>query len=873
METTAQQSKRMMPPRRVRRGVTASDLPLRPRFLSEIVVAPLENGIVADGSGRLVVLEGNATKALIPKLMRLMDGTRTVDQLYSELHTVPEQDVTAAISVLKHSGLVSDCAAIDYEDTSVNPDSLSFMERFIGVTNDARNGIETYSRLQSSSIVLISAGRSTKDTERIAKLLEGTGAGCVTCLTVESSSQLKSNIEKLPDNALVIVLSVTPEDRRLGLLVDSCCKQLRLSWLRAGLSECGTSFDIGPLFGGRQMPCYSCFLAAHSNAPSSELPPPPPMTVLEAEFWLGLVASEIVFHRTRIGDCLTAARFRRYSLAADSSQALTVCRMPGCKRCCPIPGLSGEEIDRQSIPTALIYEDYIAVQQRPAGDNTAKEIQPGRLAVLQEATRQIKELPYSEHIPLTRSLPNLEHSLLDLLRCECSVASRTLGQEELGQVLIMSVGIRRFGRSSGMIKRWGATGGNLGSVEAFVAVNRVSGLQPGLYFYQARDHSLARLNDYLTSVADFIAAATGVVGDKPDAVIILAGAYHRLSRKYGPFAYKLMNFDAGMAASQLGLVGSGLGISVHQLSAWDDHAIEKRLRLEPFEEQVTNVLVLSSKDDRADTSWRNAASTLFRCDDSTLSSQEDFCGDSVEAVTKRLYRESRLQRTFGSELFKSSKGMFRGGSNTTVVATFPDVVEGGRTLGEVLSHRASVRHYTEDPVSLMQLAGMVASAYDGGRHDSLDESEDLPLQFLVLASRVEGITPGAYLYDRSENGLCRWRSDYMPGRQEELFIQEEFSDAPLSIWVFGPLAAACEKHGAFGHRQLMLRAGAAVHRCWMAALCLGMQGCPVAGIVPGAARELLGLDGYIEAPLLAFTAGHTSFEQLRQPRMAGRNMP
>jgi SagB-type dehydrogenase family enzyme len=605
------------------------------------------------------------------------------------------------------------------------------------------------------------------------------------------------------------------------------------------------------------------------------------MTVLEAEFWLGLVASEIVFHRTRIGDCLTAARFRRYSLGADSSQALTVCRMPGCKRCCPIPGSSSEETDRQSIPTALIYEDYIAVQQRPASDNTAKEIQPGRLAVLQEATRHIKELPYSEHLPLMRSLPNLEHSLLDLLRCESSVANQTLGQEELGQVLMMSVGIRRFGRSSGMIKRWGATGGNLGSVEAFLAVNRVSGLQPGLYFYQAGEHSLARLDDDLTPVADFIAAATGIVDDKPDAVIILTGAYHRLSTKYGPFAYKLMNFDAGMAASQLGLVGSGLGISVHQLSAWDDQAIEKRLRLEPFQEQVTNVLVLSSKDDRAQT-WRNATSTLFRCDDSAFSSQEDFCGDSVEAVTKRLYRESRLQRTLGSDIFKNSKGMFRGknsksmfrgGTDTAVVATFPDVVEGGRTLGEVLSHRASVRHYTDDPVSLTQLAGMLASAYDRRRRDSLDDSQDLLLQFLVLASRVEGIAPGAYVYDHSENGLRQWRSDYMPGRQRELFIQEEFSDTPLSILVFGSLAAACEKHGAFGHRQLMLRAGAAVHRCWMAALSLGMQGCPVAGIVPGAARELLGLDGYIEAPLLAFTAGHTSFEQLRQPRMVGRKMP
>ena len=617
------------------------------------------------------------------------------------------------------------------------------------------------------------------------------------------------------------------------------------------------------------MPCYSCFLATQSHISSSPLPN---MTVLATEFWLGLVASEVVFHRTRMGDCLTAARFRRYSLGADSSQTLIVSRMPGCKHCCPITGPSSEETDRQSIPSALVFEDYIAVQQRPSGDNTAKEIQPGQLSFLREATRQIKELPYCDRVQLTRSLPHLEHSVLDLLRCECSVANRTLGQDELGQILMMSVGVRRFGRTSGMIKRWGATGGNLGSVEAFVAVTYVNGLQPGLYFYQARDHSLARLDNDSTPGADFIAAATGLVGDQSDAVIILTGAYHRLSRKYGPFAYKLMNFDAGVAASQLGLVGSALGISVHQLSVWDDHAIEKRLRLEPFQEQVTTVLALSAKDDQARTPWRNPTSTLFRCDDASLSSPEDFCGGSVEAVTKRLYRESRLRQMSGAEIVRNSKRILSNHNGTTV-ASFPELVEGGRSLGEVLSHRASVRHYTPDPVSLTQLAGMLASAYDGDRRDWQNESQAFPLQFLVLASRVEGVAPGAYVYDHSHNVLRQWRSDYMPERQGELFIQEEFSSAPLTIWVSGPLAAACENHGGFGHRQLLLRAGAAVHRCWMAALSLGMQGCPVAGIVPVTARELLGLDGYIDAPLLAFTAGHTSFEQLRQPRIAGRNMP
>jgi len=269
METTAQQPKRMIPFRRTQGGV-ARGLPIKPRFLREIVVAPCNNGIVADGTGRFVVLQGNATKVLIPDLIRLMDGTRTIDELYSALDTVPEQDVRAAISALTHSGLVADSGETVEEVAEANRDSLSFLERFISVANHTRNGVEAYSRLQSSNIALISAGRSTERTERLANLLTSTGAGSVTCFAPEGWRQLQSNIEKLPTNSLVVVLSFTPEDRQLGRLIDECCEQLHLSWLRVGLDESGTSFDIGPLFGAKRS-AESPFLIADVHVPRQRL--------------------------------------------------------------------------------------------------------------------------------------------------------------------------------------------------------------------------------------------------------------------------------------------------------------------------------------------------------------------------------------------------------------------------------------------------------------------------------------------------------------------------------------------------------------------------------------------------------------------------
>lgn len=86
-------------------------------------------------------------------------------------------------------------------------------------------------------------------------------------------------------------------------------------------------------------------------------------------------------------------------------------------------------------------------------------------------------------------------------------------------------------------------------------------------------------------------------------------------------------------------------------------------------------------------------------------------------------------------------------------------------------------------------------------------------------------------------------------------MQSEFAKAPLVVWITGNLAAAAARHGGFGHRQLLMRAGMAAHRLWMAGMATGLSGCIVAGVVPGAARRQLELDGYRKASLIALAAG------------------
>jgi hypothetical protein len=170
-----------------------------------------------------------------------------------------------------------------------------------------------------------------------------------------------------------------------------------------------------------------------------------------------------------------------------------------------------------------------------------------------------------------------------------------------------------------------------------------------------------------------------------------------------------------------------------------------------------------------------------------------------------------------------------------------------------------VRTYTDDPVSLPQLSTILGYAHqwDAAEWRSGERGEEA-LKFTVLANNVEGLESGVYAYEPASRELVSLRGALSVEECSDLFVQPEFVEAPVTVWIGANLAAACSRAGSFGHRRLLIRAGAAGHRLWMASIALGMVGCLVAGVIPGAARRSLGMDGYINASLLAFAAGHGS---------------
>ncbi|HZU66449.1 MAG TPA: nitroreductase family protein [Ktedonobacteraceae bacterium] len=188
----------------------------------------------------------------------------------------------------------------------------------------------------------------------------------------------------------------------------------------------------------------------------------------------------------------------------------------------------------------------------------------------------------------------------------------------------------------------------------------------------------------------------------------------------------------------------------------------------------------------------------------------------------------------------------------------PQPIEQSRPLYQAMVERTSLRFYDEKSVSQAQLATILHTASTGDRQDWPQEGEaGIPLQFLLVAWRVEDLAPAVYRYEQDEHALV-----YVgpaPNQKEggaNLVLQTEFGDAPLIVLITGNLAAACARHGAWGHRLLLLRAGAAGQRMWLSSIGVGLVGTTFAGFLPRAAHRIAGVDGYKNASLFAYSTGY-----------------
>lgn len=816
---------------------------MKPAFTRHGVVVTTDDGLVVDLGDRLVRLGGTAAMPLLLALIPLMDGTRSVEELERAVSNVPTEHVRRAIAALSQHGLVERRRS----EQSPGPNDryyrlYQFLDQMASRLSPEAPG--AFQAIRASAVGIV-ADRDEASVAQLRDVLRMCGLGQVNHVPLAALARRDAPVT---NQTLLVSLAVDGESYARSCQIDDVARGVRVPWLRAAIDSADEHFDIGPFFDPAESPCYRCFYRQHLERNAKGVRKRLRSSAADVAALVSLIAMEIVGLLGHVGVTIGDQSFRRVKLADLQSVELRYIGLPGCERCSPVRHMTESELGGAGLTVASTYENAVGTR---SGRDVAR-----KLAREPQNTTEIppKSLPALPQCALPAPRPLSRSTATSL---EVAERKGRWDVEALATVLRLGVGIRDDG--AGALKRWVSTSGNLGSPEAYVVARRVDGLEAGVYCFQSAAHTLARLGSRKGApiVDEVLAGLYDHSATRADALIVLTGAFHRLSWKYGPFAYRLMQFDAGVALSQIQSIATNLDLLAKPTDKWFDDAVESALDLDGVEEQVTTVIVLSSHDEtvRATTVCPEGLD-INRALVGEFERGPMFARLAPVQLLQSLIVDSRqLARNGPPPIFES---VALTASEEVVGLAVPLPAGTGLTmpLGRVLERRRSVRQYADRGVNATDLAAMLSNTHAVDEDDWFsDIRAGMVLRLTVVARNVVGLEAGVYRYVAAGQSLKQVNTELSASELSALFAQQDVSAAAAQVWIGGSLAA-CATRGSRAYRRMLIRAGAVAHRISVAAVASGVSGAIVAGIVANAARRSLGFDGWHHVPLLAFTCGH-----------------
>jgi bacteriocin biosynthesis cyclodehydratase domain-containing protein len=227
-------------------------------------LADLGDALALEHGQAVVRLDGAAATKLLPQLLPLLDGTRTIDEIVACLGERIRPAIEHALHVLEEHDLVLDGPA------ETEPDTVA---RLLAAAGPQRSEGALARVLGISHVAVAGAGATAAET---ARALRGAGVGTVS----------RASWDEAPPVDLVVA---APARDEIGRLEDwnRAALNAELPWLQL-LPFDGRFAAVGPLFLPHQTCCRACyalrrranvpypdeFEAVESAAPTAATPPP-----------------------------------------------------------------------------------------------------------------------------------------------------------------------------------------------------------------------------------------------------------------------------------------------------------------------------------------------------------------------------------------------------------------------------------------------------------------------------------------------------------------------------------------------------------------------------------------------------------------------
>jgi bacteriocin biosynthesis cyclodehydratase domain-containing protein len=299
-------------------------MPERPLLAPWYRLAYVDDGVLLEHGGSLVSFGGAAARRLLPVLLPVLDGTRTVDEVVAFVGRPAAPAVDNALDLLHCHGLLTEGPRL--ADTGRT--QRAAVEQLVARSGGSETAVELASRLGESRVAVAGGGGLV---DQLARLLQLSGIGTV----------VHASPEELPEVDFVLI---APEPRFPHLLTDWNARALedRRTWLPVGGFD-GRTATVGPLVVPHETACHECLLirrASTSGSPSASrrLRRIPPTSAVPPA--LGAIVAALAAHATISWLALRDPSLPGTLVTVDAAAGLavefhSVLRVPRCPVCSP----------------------------------------------------------------------------------------------------------------------------------------------------------------------------------------------------------------------------------------------------------------------------------------------------------------------------------------------------------------------------------------------------------------------------------------------------------------------------------------------------------------------------------------------------------
>jgi bacteriocin biosynthesis cyclodehydratase domain-containing protein len=304
-------------------------IPSRPLLKPWYRLGPSRDGMLLEHGGSVIAFSGAAARRLLPALLPLLDGTRSVPQIVEIVGPPVATAVENALEILANQGLLtegSDCRDV----ASAVRASADFCAAGMQSPPPAD---ELVARLAGARVVVAGDGDVV---EPLARLLIRSGVG-----------ELVRDKEGQTERCDLAVVAPAAASRDLRDEWNRRAQALGQPWFPVGAFD-GATATIGPLVVPGETACHECLLvraAAAGSAPAelrmlrrvpSTVTPPP---------WLGSVVAGVAAHQIVSWIALRSPAVPGMLTAVETRPRLAitnhvVLRVPRCPVCAPSSGLA-----------------------------------------------------------------------------------------------------------------------------------------------------------------------------------------------------------------------------------------------------------------------------------------------------------------------------------------------------------------------------------------------------------------------------------------------------------------------------------------------------------------------------------------------------